>query len=165
MVALMHRTVEFERATRIGASYPQCFNQKNGSLRRLEICALGYSSHTWGGFILQNYVTYFCEFTPTTLGLYYELTCFPEVTSAGLPTTSSYKLSLGCYGIAFVGTALCFYTQGTFGRRAPFLLGYTFMTACLWTIGGMAFATGPGIKWGQAVSAFLPAPFLAENMF
>lgn len=61
MVALMHRTVEFERATRVGSSYAQCFNPRNGSLRRLEICAIGYSTHTWAGFILQNYVTYFCK--------------------------------------------------------------------------------------------------------
>lgn len=61
MVALVRRTVEFERATRIGVSYPACFNIKNGSLRRLEICAVGYSTHTWARFILQNYVTYFCK--------------------------------------------------------------------------------------------------------
>ncbi|KAH8901086.1 general substrate transporter [Thozetella sp. PMI_491] len=131
MVALMRRTVEFERVSRIGASYSQCFNKGNGSLRRLEICALGYSTHTWGGFILQNYVTYF-------------------FTSAGLATTDSYKLSLGCYGIAFVGTTLCFYMQGSVGRRSPFLWGYTFMTGCMWAIGGMAFADGSNMKWGQA---------------
>lgn len=62
MVALMRRTVDFECATRIGASYQQCFNYKNGSLRRLEISAVGYSTHTWAGFILQNYVTYFCKY-------------------------------------------------------------------------------------------------------
>ena len=67
MVALMRRTVDIEKMNRIGASYLQCFNAKNGSLRRLEICSIGYSTHTWGGFILQNYVTYFCEFTRACL--------------------------------------------------------------------------------------------------
>ncbi|KAI0022707.1 general substrate transporter [Xylariomycetidae sp. FL0641] len=130
-VALMRRTVEIEHGARIGASYPQCFNRHNGSLRRLEICALGYSTHTWGGFILQNYVTYF-------------------FTSAGLETTDSYKLSLGCYGIAFVTTSICFYMQDRMGRRLPFLCGYTFMTACMWIIGGLGFASGSGVQWGQA---------------
>ncbi|KAI0191316.1 general substrate transporter [Astrocystis sublimbata] len=130
-VALMRRTVELERATQIGSTYAQCFNPHNGSLRRLEICAVGYSSHTWAGFILQNYVTYFFK-------------------SAGLATQPAYYLSIGAYAIAFAGTVICFYTQGRFGRRTPFLLGWGFMTVLMWAIGGLGFSGDPNSKWAEA---------------
>lgn len=120
MVALMHRTVEFERATRIGASYPQCFNRKNGSLRRLEICALGYSSHTWGGFILQNYVTYFCELAPNLL--------FRSIMS------SLYFLSYFCWiGYHFVIQTLARVLRHRLRRDGPLFLhaGYLWSTSSL----------------------------------
>jgi SP family general alpha glucoside:H+ symporter-like MFS transporter len=85
----MERTIEHEHRVRIGASYRDIFRTRNGSLRRFEIAAVCYSTHTWSGFILQNYVTYFFK-------------------SAGLPTADAYKLSLGCYAISFVATCCCF---------------------------------------------------------
>lgn len=91
------------------------------------------------------------------------LTQTQTVTSAGLATEDSFKLSLGCYAIAFVGTSICFYTQGKIGRRSPMLIGYIFMTVCMWTIGGLAFSEGSQIQWAQAVSLSSPPSQLTHN--
>ena len=71
---------------------------------------------------------------------------------AGLNAKDAFKLSLGTYSIAFVGTVLSWALQARLGRRTIFLVGLMFMTPVMFLIGFLSLADQTtGVKWAQSV--------------
>lgn len=105
-VAFIEHTVRLERDLDFGATYSDMV--RGVDRRRTEIGTVALSSQALVGFIVQGYQTYFFK-------------------QAGMPTSDSFKLTLGTYGIAFVGTALSMPLQDRFGRRTLWLAGMAWM--------------------------------------
>ncbi|EOD45735.1 putative mfs maltose permease protein [Neofusicoccum parvum UCRNP2] len=106
----------------VGTNYIDCFRGIN--LRRTEIASV-----SWGA--IQNYLTYFFK-------------------QAGLSTDDSFKLSLGTFSIAFLGTVFSWFFQGRFGRRSIFISGLCAMTPIMWLIALIDFAPATsGRRWAQ----------------
>ncbi len=124
-------TNQREKDISAGSSYFDCF--KGTDLRRTEIACLTWTTQVFSGFAIQAYITYF-------------------FTLAGLSPADSYKLALGTYGIAFVGTAISWFLQAYIGRRKIFICGLAVMTTVMWIVGFLALAPGTGgISWAQCV--------------
>ncbi|RDL33930.1 Uncharacterized protein BP5553_08298 [Venustampulla echinocandica] len=128
---MMIYTNQHELDTNVGGSYLDCF--KGPDLRRTEIACLAWTTQVFSGFAIQAYITYF-------------------FTLAGLSPGDSYKLALGTYSIAFVGTASSWVLQAYVGRRKIFLFGLAAMTPIMWIVGFLALAPPTGaIAWAQSV--------------
>lgn len=124
-------TNEHEKEMSAGSSYLDCF--KGSDFRRTEIACLAWTTQVFSGFAIQAYITYF-------------------FTLAGLSPGDSYKLALGTYSIAFVGTAVSWFLQAYIGRRKIFLCGLAGMTTIMWIVGFLALApTTKSIQWAQCV--------------
>ena len=84
--------------------------------------------------------------------------CDPELhynffTLAGLSPSDSFKLSLGNFSMAFVGTVSSWFTQTRFGRQQIYMTGLAAMIPLMWTVGFLEFASassGSTIKWTQS---------------
>ncbi|CAK7218455.1 hypothetical protein SBRCBS47491_003516 [Sporothrix bragantina] len=122
-IAMMVHTDETERAAVGGTSYIDCFRGSN--LRRTEIACAVWSIQNLCGNAFMTYSTYFYE-------------------QAGLPTASSFSMSLGMYGIAFVGTLLSWVLLSFLGRRSLYVLGLVLLDVVLLAIGIIAVATPSG---------------------
>lgn len=128
---MMAHTIQVERQMNIGTSYSQCFTGTNR--RRTEIAMISWGCQILPGFAIQNYTTYL-------------------FTLAGLSPSDSFKLSLGNFSIAFVGT-VSWFTQTRFGRRQIYMTGLAAMIPLMWTVGFLEFApasSGSTIKWTQS---------------
>ncbi|KAJ8119116.1 hypothetical protein OPT61_g21 [Boeremia exigua] len=132
-LAMMQHTIKVERELRIGGSFLDCF--KGTNLRRTEIAMISWGGQILPGFIIQGYTTYF-------------------FTLAGLPSSESFNLTLGTYGMAFTGTCLSWFLQSRFGRRTIYLGGLVVMLPIMWIVAFLEFApnasTNTSIKWAQA---------------
>lgn len=130
-LSMMIYTNQREKDMNVGGSYLDCF--KGPDLRRTEIACLAWTTQVFCGFAIQAYITYF-------------------FTLAGLSPKDSYKLALGTYSIAFVGTASSWVLQAYVGRRKIFLCGLAVMTPIMWIVGFLALApTSPSIAWAQSI--------------
>ncbi|KFY37745.1 hypothetical protein V495_07004 [Pseudogymnoascus sp. VKM F-4514 (FW-929)] len=130
-LAMIIHTNQHEKDVSAGSSYLDCF--RGSDLRRTEIACLAWTTQVFSGFAIQAYITYF-------------------FTLAGLSPGDSYKLALGTYSIAFVGTAISWFLQAYIGRRMIFLCGLTVMTAIMFIVGFLALAPSTGaIAWAQCV--------------
>lgn len=109
-VAFIEHTVRLERDLDFGASYIDMF--KGVDRRRTEIGTVALCSQALVGFIVQGYQTYFFK-------------------QAGMPTSDSFKLTLGTYGIAFVGTAVSMPLQQRFNRWTLWMAGLVWMVSLL----------------------------------
>ncbi|RMJ04973.1 hypothetical protein CDV36_014352 [Fusarium kuroshium] len=101
-VAMMLHTNAMERKEQQGATYLECFRGVN--LRRTEIACVSYAIQMICGSSLMGYSVDFFQ-------------------QAGLETTDALNLTIGQFGIGFVGTVCSWWLMGFFGRRTLYLLG------------------------------------------
>ena len=114
----------------ISGSYADCFRGPNR--RRTEIAMVTWGFQILPGFCIQSYTTYF-------------------FTLAGLSTSDSFKLALGMYSIAFVGTVGSWFVQTRFGRRPIYLTGLVCMLPLMFVVGFLDLAhASSGVRWAQA---------------
>lgn len=124
-------TNQHEKEASSGTSYLDCF--RGTDLRRTEIACISWTTQTFSGFAIQSYITYF-------------------FTLAGLSPSDAYKLALGTYSIAFIGTSSSWGLQSYVGRRKIFLFGLSAMTPIMFTVGFLGVApTKNSIVWAQSV--------------
>ena len=111
---MIAHTIELEKRINHGSSYLACF--KGTDRRRTEIAIIAWVSQNLVGFAMQANQIYF-------------------FTLAGLASTDSFKLGLGTYCIAGVGTLGSMYLMSYIGRRKILLSGFAFMFVMMLTIG------------------------------
>lgn len=132
-LAMMQHTIELEKKLKVGGTFLDCF--KGTNLRRTEIAMISWGGQILPGFIIQGYTTYF-------------------FTLAGLPSRDSFNMTLGTFGMAFVGTCASWLLQGRMGRRTIYLAGLIIMLPIMWIVAFLEFAPNAGtnssIKWAQS---------------
>ncbi|KAH9217322.1 maltose permease MAL31 [Leptodontidium sp. 2 PMI_412] len=120
-VALMIHTNELEKEIDAGTSYLDCF--RGIDLRRTEIVCMTFIAQPFCGSAMGGTPTYF-------------------FLQAGLPTSISFKMSVGGLGLAAVGTLISWKLLHVFGRRTLYLAGLAGLTAILWTVGFISVGAG-----------------------
>ncbi|KAF2792111.1 sugar transporter [Melanomma pulvis-pyrius CBS 109.77] len=118
-VAMMVHTNELEKEISAGTSYLDCF--KGVDLRRTEIVCMTWAAQNLCGAGLMAYSTYFYQ-------------------QAGLATSNSFNMSLGQYGLGFLGTLLSWVLMTFFGRRTLYVGGLAILNVLLFTIGFISLA-------------------------
>jgi len=113
-VAMMVHTNELEKSFDEDTSYLQCF--KGIDLRRTEIACMAFAAQPFCGSSMAGTPTYF-------------------FVQAGLPTSISFRMSIGGLGMASVGTIISWFLMSYFGRRTLYLWGLGGLTAILMTTG------------------------------
>lgn len=142
-IAMMIHTNELENTYDTGISFWDCF--KGVERRRTEISCLLMANGTFAGIAISSQSTYF-------------------FTQAGVAAADAYKLAVGQTALAFVGTALSWFTTSYFGRRSIYLYGYCVMTTIMFIIGFLSLApdSNIGAQWGTSV-LLLIWTFLYDN--
>jgi SP family general alpha glucoside:H+ symporter-like MFS transporter len=120
-VAMMIHTNELEKEIDEGTSYWDCF--KGVDLRRTEIVCMTFIAQPFCGSAMGGTPTYF-------------------FLQAGLPTSISFKMSVGGLGLASVGTLISWTLLHRFGRRTLYLWGLGGLTFVLILVGIISAATG-----------------------
>ncbi|TVY50304.1 Maltose permease MAL31 [Lachnellula cervina] len=113
-MAMMVHTNELEKDIDAGTSYWDCF--KGIDRRRTEIVCMAFAAQPFCGSAMGGTPTYF-------------------FVQAGLPTSISFKLSVGGLGIASLGTIISWFLLHAFGRRTLYLWGLAGLTGILWIVG------------------------------
>ncbi|KAK4687230.1 MFS transporter, SP family, general alpha glucoside:H+ symporter, partial [Tremellales sp. Uapishka_1] len=138
-VAAMVRTNQLEEEAIAGTSFADCF--KGTNLRRTEISVVSWTIQILCGLQFVNNATYFFE-------------------QAGLNTKDAFRMTVGIYSAAFIGTVLSWFILSYVGRRRIFFVGLCALSAGMFLIGGLSVAadkpsgTG-GERWSQAVLMIL----------
>ncbi|KAJ4305096.1 hypothetical protein N0V90_000626 [Kalmusia sp. IMI 367209] len=126
-VAMMVHTNDLEKEITAGTSYLDCF--KGNDLRRTEIVCMTWAAQNLCGAGLMAYSTYFYE-------------------QAGLATSNSFNMSLGQYGLGFMGTLLSWVLMTYFGRRTLYVGGLAILNVLLFIIGFISLAgASAGASW------------------
>ncbi|KAI5928356.1 sugar transporter [Camillea tinctor] len=134
-VAMMEHTIQTERDMDIGGTYLDCF--KGTNLRRTEIAVISWGSQILPGWAIQNFMTYF-------------------FTLAGLSSGNAFKLALGTYSIAFIGTVTSWFILSRFGRRDIYLGGLIAMLVPMFCVGFLDLAPpSPNVRWAQSAVLLL----------
>ncbi|GJN87875.1 hypothetical protein Rhopal_000830-T1 [Rhodotorula paludigena] len=133
-VAMMIHTNALEKAVAAGTSYWDCF--KGIDLRRTEIAVGVWSVQNLCGAAFMGYSTFFLQ-------------------QAGLPTESSFDLSIGQYGLGLAGTICSWFLMTWIGRRKLYFWGLVVLTILLIVIGGMGFISRDNTDSQWAVGAML----------
>ncbi|KAH8679108.1 general substrate transporter [Tricladium varicosporioides] len=120
-VALMIHTNELEKEINAGTSYLDCF--RGIDLRRTEIVCMAFLAQPFCGSAMGGTPTYF-------------------FLQAGLPTSISFKMSVGGLGLASVGTLISWKLLHVFGRRTLYVVGLAGLTAVLWIVGFVSVGAG-----------------------
>lgn len=132
-LSMIQHTIQLERTMKVGGSYLDCFRGTN--LRRTEIAMVSWGLQILPGFVIQNYTTYF-------------------FTLAGLSPKNSFNMSMGTFGMAFVGTCLSWVLQTHMGRRTIYLWGLICMLPIMWIVAGLEYVpdahTNTNIRWAQS---------------
>lgn len=142
-IAMMVHTNEAEKSLVAGTSYIDCFRGVN--LRRTEITCAVWAVQNLCGNSFMTYSTYFYQ-------------------QAGLPTTASFSMSLGLYGIAFVGTLFSWVLMSYLGRRTLYFTGLCILDVVLLVIGIIA-ATSNSSAASWAVGSLLLVFTAVYDMF
>ncbi|BEJ11397.1 hypothetical protein CspHIS471_0108190 [Cutaneotrichosporon sp. HIS471] len=117
VVALIEHTVKLEEMLQFGSSYASCF--RGVDRRRTEIAIVAWCAQVLVGFSISGYQAYFFRL-------------------AGMAQADSFKLTLGTYCVAFVGTSSAMALQQRFGRRPLWFMGLLSMFASMIIIGILA---------------------------
>ena len=130
-VALMVHTNKIEIEECKGVNYWDAFRGTN--LRRTEIACMSFMSHITNGGALAYSGSFFFQQT-------------------GIKPDTSYAITLGGKGLAFIGTVVSWFYIHRFGRRTIWLYGFATLTLILWTIGFLALPkqTMP-LAWAQSL--------------
>lgn len=113
-VAMMVHTDKLEKSIAEGTSYLDCF--RGVDLRRTEIVCLTFMAQPFCGSAMGGTPTYF-------------------FVQAGLPTSISFRMSVGGLGLASVGTVISWGLMHAFGRRTLYLWGLGLLTIVLMVVG------------------------------
>jgi SP family general alpha glucoside:H+ symporter-like MFS transporter len=113
-IAMMIHTNELEKNLDDGTSYWDCF--KGIDLRRTEIVCMAFIAQPFCGSAMGGTPTYF-------------------FVQAGLPTSISFKMSVGGLALAAVGTIISWPLLHSFGRRTLYLWGLATLTGILFIVG------------------------------
>lgn len=133
-VAMMIHTDELEKQIDQGTSYWDCF--KGIDRRRTEIVCLVFAAQPFCGSAMGGTPTYF-------------------FVQAGLPTSISFKMSVGGLGIASVGTIISWYLLHAFGRRTLYLCGLGLLTAVLTVVGFVSVGAGNSASGNYAQASMM----------
>ncbi|KAB8216207.1 general substrate transporter [Aspergillus novoparasiticus] len=135
-LAMIQHTDHLEKETSAGTSYRECFKRSN--LRRTEIVCLVWLIQVICGSQLMGYSTVF-------------------YIAAGLPSSSSFNMSLIQYGLGVLGTILSWFLMTHVGRRTLYLYGNI---ALFWLLLAIGFASlaphSANVNWaiGALLSVF-----------
>ena len=133
-VAMMEHTNEIEKVVNEGTQYWDCF--KGTDLRRTEIVCFTWLVQTICGSTFMGYSTFF-------------------YVQAGLPTTSSFDLSMGQYALGMVGTIGSWFLMGYLGRRSIYLYGSCALFGLLLIIGFTSLAPSGNERAEWAIGSML----------
>ncbi|KAJ5664670.1 hypothetical protein N7462_011483 [Penicillium macrosclerotiorum] len=133
-VAMMIHTNELEKQIDQGTSYWDCF--RGVDLRRTEIACMAFAAQPFCGSSMGGTPTYFFE-------------------QAGLPSTISFKMSVGGLALAFVGTAISWYLLHAFGRRNIYLWGLGLLTILLMVVGFVSVGAGDSVGGNYAQATMM----------
>ena len=154
-LAMMRHTDELEKGIDAGTSYFDCF--KGIDRRRTEIvCMVSHDDPQLSRLQLTSRPQAFAAqpFCGSAMGgtpTYFFL-------QAGLPTSISFKMSVGGLGLAALGTLLSWKLMHSFGRRTLYLWGLGSLTALLFIVGCLSAGTkssSTGANYAQAVMMLL----------
>lgn len=141
-VAQMIHTDQIEREVSAGTSYLDCF--RGIDLRRTEIVCIVFAAQVFSGSQLGGTPTYFFE-------------------QAGLPSSVSFKFSVGGLGLASLGTIISWFLLGSFGRRAIYVVGLGMLSIIMFTIAFVQVGTssiGGSYAMGSLVLIWLLVYYL-----
>lgn len=119
-VAMMIHTNELEKKVSGGTSYWDCF--RGHDLRRTEVSCLVWATQILCGSGLMVYSTVFYQ-------------------RAGLPVSQSFSMTLGQYGLGFLGTLFSWVLMIYFGRRTLYTRGLAILCVVLFIVGFISLAT------------------------
>ncbi|OJJ45632.1 hypothetical protein ASPZODRAFT_133487 [Penicilliopsis zonata CBS 506.65] len=129
-VAMIQHLTRLEQEMQVGSSYRECFRGTNR--RRTEISMVSWGFQMVPGFAIQNYITYFFEL-------------------AGLSSSEAFKVALGSYSLAFIGTCFSWVLQAHIGRRTIYIMGLIAMLPIMLIVGFLDLApASSSIRWAQA---------------
>ncbi|KAN0116727.1 general substrate transporter [Hyaloscypha variabilis] len=129
-IAMMIHTHQIEMEAETGTSYWDCF--KGTDLRRTEIVMMVFGAQNWSGLALGGNPTYFFE-------------------QAGVPTSDSFKFSVGALGLACVGTFLSWFLLAWMGRRTILVWGLFLLFFLMLLVGILSAALDSvGSSYAQA---------------
>lgn len=129
-LAMMVHTTKLEAEIEAGTTYVECF--KGVDLRRTEICCLAFIGQILSGSTFAYTPTYFFE-------------------QAGMNTSKSFQLGVGCTSVGFVGTLLSWFLITHFGRRTLYVWGQGILSTILFLVGIInASSKSGGAMWAQA---------------
>ena len=132
VVVLIEHTVELERQLNFGSTYAGCF--KGIDRRRTVIAMIAWMAQTATGFTIQGYQSYF--FTQAFVASTFASST--SLTGSGMAASDAFKLTLGTYCLAFIGTAISMPLQQRFRRRQVWLAGLCCMLPIMLVIGIVA---------------------------
>ncbi|KAH0342929.1 general substrate transporter, partial [Aureobasidium melanogenum] len=135
-LAMMQHTNQLEMDISAGTSYWDCF--KGIDRRRTEIVCMVFAAQPFCGSAMGGTPTYF-------------------FIQAGLPTSISFKMTVGGLGIASIGTIISWYLLSAFGRRTLYLWGLGLLAIILITTGAISAADATSVagNYAQAVMMLL----------
>ncbi|KAH6673021.1 general alpha-glucoside permease [Halenospora varia] len=133
-IAMMRHTNEVEKQISAGTGYLDCF--KGYDLRRTEITCVVWVIQTLCGSTFMGYSTYFYQ-------------------QAGLPTESSFDLSMAQYALGMIGTFSSWFLISRAGRRTLYLYGSVILCALLLVIGFVGIAPASNIPSRWAIGSML----------
>jgi len=120
-VAMMIHTNELEIRIDAGTRYLDCF--RGIDRRRTEIVCMAFLAQPFCGSAMGGTPTYF-------------------FLQAGLPTSISFKMSVGGLGLASVGTLISWRLLHMFGRRTLYVVGLGSLAILLWIVGFISVGAG-----------------------
>lgn len=131
-IALMVHTDKLEKEEQAGVTYWDAF--KGTNRRRTEIACMVFLSQITDGGALAYSGSFFFQQT-------------------GIDDDTSYAISLGGTGIAFLGTVISWLYISRWGRRTIWLYGFYALVVVLFTIGILACVPDQtlGLAWGQSI--------------
>ncbi|KAF7158187.1 hypothetical protein CNMCM5623_002853 [Aspergillus felis] len=133
-IAMMVHTDELEKQIDQGTSFWDCF--RGIDRRRTEIVCMVFAAQPFCGSAMGGTPTYF-------------------FVQAGLPTSISFKMSVGGLGLASVGTIISWYLLHTFGRRTLYLWGLGLLTIVLMVVGFVSVGAGNSVGGNYAQATMM----------
>ncbi|KNG90481.1 putative maltose permease [Aspergillus nomiae NRRL 13137] len=130
-LAMMIRTDEQEQELD-SSSYWDCV--KGVDRRRTEIALISWPIQVFAGISMNQYNTYFFQ-------------------QAGVSGSTAFDISIGYYGLGFVGTLIAWFLMTHYGRRTIFIGGLALMCITMLTIGFAALApeSNNAAVWAQSI--------------
>ena len=130
-LAMMIRTDEQEKEIN-SSSYWDCF--KGIDRRRTEIALVSWPIQVFAGISMNQYNTYFFQ-------------------QAGVNESTAFDISIGYYGLGFVGTLIAWFLMTHYGRRTIFIVGLALMCITMLTIGFASLApqSNNAAIWAQSI--------------